>query len=311
MKLALQEAKRFEGATAPNPPVGAVALDEEGHVLATGAHECAGGLHAEVVVLQKLKSQQLLHRVQTLVVTLEPCNHEGKTPPCTEAIVQTPVKRVVIGVQDPNPKVQGRGVARLRQAGIEVIEGVLQKECAELIRSFQHWVETGFPWIVIKKAVNLEGLMIPPCGQKTFTQVHSLQFAHQLRRRADAILTGSGTVLADQPEFTVRLVNDHQNLKKRWLIVMDRRGRCPLNWLQAREAAGFQVRIEQDLQLAFEFLGRQGSLEVLVEAGPALLESIYKKNLWNQEFIISQSAAEGEKDGIQERLNYRLKQERH
>lgn len=303
MQLAIEEASRFLGATAPNPPVGAVILDVDGNVLSVGAHVGAGSPHAEVCALKKISGLQKPH---SLIVTLEPCNHFGKTPPCTEAILASGIRRVVIGALDPNPNVLGGGTRRLKLVGLEVVEGVLQKECEALIRPFSHWIRTGLPWVTLKRVFNREGSMIPPKGQKTFSSPDSLQLAHELRRRADALLTGSGTVLADLPEFTVRQVPDHSisgKQKKRVLMVVDRRGRVPADWIKDREAAGFTVCIEKDVKQALQFLGEKGCLEVLVEAGPALSGFILEQGIWNQEILIRQNAIEGEPDWVEERFN--------
>ena len=276
-QAAIQKAQQFVGATAPNPPVGAVAVDRHGRILSVQAHERAGTGHAEAKVIADLRERGLLAEVDTLFITLEPCNHHGRTPPCTEAILASAIRKVVYGVKDPNPRVAGQGALRLQAAGIDVSECAdpeLRKACEELIRPFAHWATTGLPWVVVKTALTADSSMIPPPGQKTFTSPESLRLAHELRRRADAILTGSGTVLADRPEFTVRLVPDHplvaSGLKKRRLVVMDRRGRTPAEWIRQAESRGFEVLIRTDLQDTLKELGKMGVLEVLVEAGPEL-----------------------------------------
>lgn len=287
MRKAIQSAGEFTGATSPNPPVGAVVLSPAGEVLSIAAHEKVGQAHAEVRAIQLCKEAGHWEQRHTLVVTLEPCNHHGKTPPCTQLILESGFQRVVIGAQDPNPRVQGGGGDFLKKAGTHVVQGVLKKECEELIRAFSKWVTTGMPWITVKTAWTLNGSMLPPPGQKTFTSDASLKLAHVLRKRADAILTGSGTVLADQPQFTVRLVPDHLE-KKRWLVVLDRRRRVPESWVKSAELKGFEVRSDLALSEALVFLGSRGCLEVLVEAGPALSAEILGKNLWDEHVMIRQ-----------------------
>lgn len=281
MELALAKAKLFLGATAPNPPVGAAGIDLDGNILAVHAHEKAGEAHAEVNVIRAFAASDILNELDTLVVTLEPCNHHGRTGPCTEAILAAGVKRVVFGTRDPNPKVAGGGAEKLRANGVEVIEGVLATECEELIRGFANVARTGLPWVTVKRALRHDGSMLPPAGRKTFTSPAGLRYAHELRRRADAIVTGSGTVLADNPLFNVRHVEDHAG-KRRKLVVLDRRGRVTEEWKLAAEARGFDIIQSADFRTALAELGRAGVLEVLVEAGPELSSAILESGLWNE-----------------------------
>jgi diaminohydroxyphosphoribosylaminopyrimidine deaminase / 5-amino-6-(5-phosphoribosylamino)uracil reductase len=299
MKLAVEKAKAYEGATAPNPPVGATGLDIHGEVLSVQAHEKAGTPHAEVKVIEDCKKRGMLDRLHTLVVTLEPCNHVGKTGPCTEAIIQSPVQRIFYGAKDPNPKVQGAGASMLVKAGLEVhTVPDSQKECEELIRPFAHWVVTGRPWITVKTAFDEKGSMIPPQGQKTFTSETSLVLAHQLRKKSDAILTGSGTIMADLPEFTVRKTPDHSE-KMRWLVYMDRRGRVTEDWINLSKTRGFKPYRGTDLEQAIEFLGSQGVVETLVEAGPTLVASILESGLWNEQVRITKSNSKNTADHVE------------
>ncbi|MGK5084739.1 bifunctional diaminohydroxyphosphoribosylaminopyrimidine deaminase/5-amino-6-(5-phosphoribosylamino)uracil reductase RibD [Bdellovibrionota bacterium FG-1] len=318
MEHALLKAREFIGATAPNPPVGAAATDQQGRLLSVQAHQQAGTGHAEAKVMDDLRQRGLMSQAHTLWVTLEPCNHLGRTPPCTEAILAFRanggrMQRVIYGAADPNPKVQGQGAARLKQAGLEVQlceDPALRAQCENLIQSFSHVMTTGIPWVTVKTAYRDSSMsfesMIPPIGQKTFTSAASLRFAHKLRKRSDAILTGSGTVLADSPEFTVRQVPDHEIVasgqKKRILMVLDRRGRIPLSsdsWFRDSQSRGFEVLIKTNLNSALEELGQRGCLEVLVEAGPTLSTAILAGNLWNQHVIITQ---EPQKNRIEDRI---------
>jgi len=294
LKLALKQAKTFCGATAPNPPVGAAGLNSAGQMIALAAHQKAGTTHAEAQVIKDCRKNGTLSQLDTLVITLEPCHHHGKTPPCTDAILRAAqeggLHRVYFGTQDPNPRVAGKGALRLKEAGLEVFD-LDDLECRQLIAPFSHWIQTGRPWIVLKSAFDAQGSMIPPPGQKTFSSYEALCFAHQLRRSSDAILTGSGTVLADQPEFTVRLCPDHPE-KKRWLVVLDRNHRTPKNWIEDREKAGFQIHLADDVDTALNFLGSQGVLQVLVEAGPVLNSTFLSRSLWNEHVIITPQGIE-------------------
>ncbi len=308
LKKALEIGRIYEGATSPNPPVGAAAMNREGKIISLQAHTQAGTPHAEAKVIQDLRDRGLLSEVHTLVITLEPCNHMGRTPPCTEVILSAQIPRVLYGTSDPNPKVAGRGAERLRDAGIEVAEceGPLNEDCIELIAAFSHWAKTGMPYVIVKTA-HRKGTsgqitpqsMVPPSGHKTFTSQTSLQFAHQLRKRADAILTGSGTVLTDLPQFTVRQVKDHELVKTgqkpRILVIFDRKKRVPESYLRAAQQRGFEVWIRTDIKDTLRELGQRGALTTLVEAGPELTQSILSSGFWNKHVVIT----EGNPDKIE------------
>jgi diaminohydroxyphosphoribosylaminopyrimidine deaminase / 5-amino-6-(5-phosphoribosylamino)uracil reductase len=297
MRLALNAAEKFVGATAPNPPVGCIALDSKGKVLLGAGHQGAGKPHAEATVLDLAAKLGRLAEIETLVVTLEPCNHFGKTPPCTQEILKhKQIKRIVLGVRDPNPRVEGGGMAALKKGGLEVIEGVMAAECSALIRSFGKWSSDGRPWVTLKAAFTHSGSMIPPKGQKTFTSPAALTFSHELRKRADALWTGSGTVLADQPEFTVRRVPDHPN-KKRWLVISDRRKRVDPAYLREAQDRGFVLAPNfSKLEEGLAFLGDKGVLEVLVEAGPTLYEAWLQSGLWDESVVIKQGTEGADED---------------
>ena len=283
MERAIGEASLYKGATSPNPPVGAVGLDEEGRFLSVAAHKRAGDMHAEIALLT---NPLLRKKIHTLLVTLEPCSHYGKTPPCVEAIVEAGVKRVVIGCLDPNPRVQGRGVAFLKKAGVEVETGVLERSCKELIQSFQKYISTGIPWVVVKRAFwGEKKTMIPPPNKKTFSSEKALRYAHERRKIADAIFTASGTVLADDPLFTVRHVKDWEK-KKRFLVLFDRRKRVPSAWCERAKSLGFELVTAMGVWEAMEFLGKKGVMEVLVEAGPSFSNFILEKEWWDEEIEI-------------------------
>ncbi len=299
---AIEAAEVHRGATAPNPPVGCVLLDARGHILAVGAHRRAGEPHAEAEALEVCRRAGTTRHIHTAVVTLEPCNHWGRTPPCAQAITRTPAEAVWIGARDPNPEVAGNGAGRLRAAGLDVhdlgtasrdsVAAGIAAACRGLIAPFAKRASTGRPWITVKQAIDAAGSMIPPPGRKTFTSPAALTFAHGLRKRADAVLTGSGTILADDPHFTVRHVADHPG-KRRSLAILDRRGRVPPGYRAEAEARGFLVRPETDLEAALDGLGRDGALEILVEAGPALTASVLDGGLWDEHVVIRQGGASG------------------
>jgi diaminohydroxyphosphoribosylaminopyrimidine deaminase / 5-amino-6-(5-phosphoribosylamino)uracil reductase len=305
-RLAVEAAEAAAGATAPNPPVGCVVLDARGEVLACAAHEKAGSAHAEAAAIAACRRAGDAGRIDTLVVTLEPCNHQGRTPPCVDAILATPARTVWIGARDPNPKVAGGGAARLASHGLTVrfLDALdhpetpaLARAARRLIAPFGKWSQTGRPWLALKQAIAADGGMIPPTGRKTFTSQASLVLAHRLRRRSDAIVTGSGCVLADEPAFTVRHVRDHPG-KRRLLAILDRRGRTPASYVKAAEARGFDVRVRGDLQGLLAELGDAGVLEALVEAGPTLLAAFLDQDLWDERVIIRQSPGAGGPDTV-------------
>jgi diaminohydroxyphosphoribosylaminopyrimidine deaminase/5-amino-6-(5-phosphoribosylamino)uracil reductase len=297
MKLALAEARVHEGATAPNPPVGCVLLDAEGQVLAIGAHERAGLAHAEAAAIAAARANGVADRIGTVVVTLEPCNHHGRTPPCTEVLLQTPARHLLIGAADPNPMVAGGGAERLRAAGLavsflqETHEPALHAALERLIAPFAKRITRGLPWLTVKQAINREGTMLPPPGQKTFTSQTSLRFAHELRRRADAIITGAGTILADDPHFTVRHVADFPG-KRRKLVLFDRGRHVPRTYIEAATARGFDCLLADDLQAVLGQLAESGVMEALVEAGPQLTSAILASPFWDEHVTITQGEGE-------------------
>jgi diaminohydroxyphosphoribosylaminopyrimidine deaminase / 5-amino-6-(5-phosphoribosylamino)uracil reductase len=286
-RAAIAAARMHVGATAPNPPVGCAVLDAAGRLLAVGAHARAGTPHAEVVALEACRAAGVLDAADTLVVTLEPCAHHGRTPPCVDAILGTAVRRVVIGAVDPNPNVLGGGMARLKAAGVECrllsdlgAEGQgLAGQCRALIAGFAMRNLHGRPFITVKQALDARGSMIPPRGRTTFTSDASLELAHRLRRQSDAILTGVGTILADRPQFTVRRVPDHPG-RRRLLAILDRQGRTPPEYI-AQASEHFEVLVFNDLDLALRDLAGRGVLNLLVEAGPTLTRVIGERGLWD------------------------------
>lgn len=310
VRLALGCAEAFVGATAPNPPVGCVVLDAAGQILACGAHARAGQAHAEAAALDACRRAGTFGRIHTLVVTLEPCNHSGRTPPCVDAILASPARTVWFGARDPNAEVLGGGAERLAAAGLEVggLDALPHPDAADLAQAtrrligpFRKWKRTGRPWLTVKQALDAGGGMVPPPGRKTFTSPDSLTLAHRLRRRADAIVTGSGCVLADNPAFTVRRVPDHFG-KRRTLAILDRRGRVPAAYVAAARDRGFKVLVRGDLPALLEELGETGVMEVLVEAGPTLLAAILGAGLWDEHVVIRRDAIPGRPDTVDVRL---------
>lgn len=309
---ALDLARAHEGATAPNPPVGCVLLDANGQELATGAHRRAGMPHAEADAINEARAAGLADKIDSVVVTLEPCNHHGRTPPCAEAILGTGARLVWIACRDPNPEVTGGGAERLRAAGLDVHflsdlhhhpeAAVLLGEANRLLAPFAKRSQAGLPFITIKQAISASGSMVPVAGRKTFTSAASLELAHRLRRRADAILTGSGTVLADNPLFTVRRVPDHSE-KQRMLVILDGRRRVTETYLDAARQRGFALHLADDVHHALEAIGAAGGMEVLVEAGPNLTTHLLTTGLWDEHVLIEQAANPDGTDRVTVRRN--------
>ncbi len=219
--LALAEAGRY-GAS-PNPMVGAVVLDQAGGVVGEGAHRRCGGPHAEIEALAAAGAKAC---GGTLVVTLEPCVHHGRTPPCVDAILAAAVRRVVIGCIDPNPAVAGRGIEALRAAGVEVIEEVEGAACRSRNSRFFHYMSTGLPYVTLKMGVTLDGKLAARGGRSRWiTSETSRREGYALREEYDALLVGVGTVLADDPRLVRHLgFNPNPHLRR---VVLDSRLRTP------------------------------------------------------------------------------------
>lgn len=202
MRIALEEARKGQGRTAPNPCVGAVVV-REGQIVGRGYHRRAGTPHAEVNALHDAGAQTA---GATLYVTLEPCNHTGRTPPCTQAILAAGIARVVVGMNDPNLTVAGGGSAFLASKGIEIVSGVLEAECTAINRPFAKHITTGLPWLTMKAGMSLDGRISygPGMGGR-ITGEASWLYTHRLRNTLDAILVGIGTALIDNPSLTTRL----------------------------------------------------------------------------------------------------------
>ena len=222
MDVALRLARRAEGETSPNPPVGAVIV-RDGRQVGWGYHRRAGQPHAEIEALRRAKGRA---RGATLYVTLEPCNHAGRTGPCCEAILAAGVARVVIGAADPNPITNGRGMARLRRSGIAIVTGVKAAEARQLIEPFRKAVTTGLPFVVAKAAQSLDGKIATHSGQSQWiTSAPARRAGHAWRSRADAILVGIETVLADDPWLSARAGRRRSGRPVK--IIVDSRLRTP------------------------------------------------------------------------------------
>ncbi len=227
MALALAQARLGVGLTSPNPPVGAVVV-RDGTLLGAGHHRQAGGPHAEVAALAQVRGAfpESLHGA-TIYVTLEPCSTQGRTPPCTGAILEAGLARVVYGAADPNPAHQGRAAALLRAAGVAVTAGVLERECDEVIRRFRKWITTGLPYIIAKAGQTLDGRLTRPPGEPQWiTSEAARAHGRQLRARVDAILVGAETVRRDNPRLTLREASQ-AGKSQPWRVILSRGGPLP------------------------------------------------------------------------------------
>lgn len=222
MQRALALARQAEGRTAPNPPVGAVIVKNE-KIVGEGFHPQAGAPHAEIFALRQAGKQAAGAEIY---VTLEPCSHFGKTPPCADALINAGIKTVFIGVTDPNPRVAGQGIERLKNAGINVYLGLLEQQCRHLIVAFSKHIRTGLPYTVYKTAMTLDGNTASISGDSQWISgVASRERVHQLRNRVDAIMVGIETVLHDDPQLNTRLSGVAARDPLR--IVVDSRLRMP------------------------------------------------------------------------------------
>ncbi|WP_378952166.1 bifunctional diaminohydroxyphosphoribosylaminopyrimidine deaminase/5-amino-6-(5-phosphoribosylamino)uracil reductase RibD [Pelosinus sp. sgz500959] len=223
MRQALVIAQYAIGRTSPNPMVGAVIV-RNGRVVGQGWHKKAGTPHAEINALQQAGE---LARDATMYVTLEPCSHHGRTGPCADAVIAAGIKKVIVAMNDPNPLVAGQGINKLREAGIEVIEGVLAAEAAKLNEIFIKWISTKLPFIALKSGMSLDGKIAAHTGHSQWiTGPKSRERVQQLRDCYDAILVGIGTVLADNPRLTTRLSYEGKNPIR---IIIDSMARTPLD----------------------------------------------------------------------------------
>ena len=298
MARALQWARRGEGLTRPNPPVGAVAV-KNGRIVGEGYHRRADGPHAEVVALAKAGKNA---RGCTLYITLEPCCTWGKTPPCTDMILSSGVKRVVVSARDPNPSHSGRGLTTLRRRGLRVTEGVCAEEGRDLIAPFTKWVGRRLPYVTLKLGMSVDGKIADRCRRSRWiTGPEARDKVHALRRRVDAVLVGGGTVRNDNPSLLPR--PDHG--RKPYRVVVSCHGRiprtaailtdgavgqtlvavskhCPANITNGLKKTGAEVmdlpavRQRLSLKALLRALAGRGCLHVLCEGGSELAESMIR-----------------------------------
>lgn len=264
MRLALRLAERGRGRTSPNPMVGAVIV-KRGKIRGTGYHKKAGLPHAEVYAIRK---SARLCKGATLYVTLEPCSHFGRTPPCTDAIIESGIKRVVIAAADPNPLNNGNGIKRLRKKGIQVRVGMLEDEARRLNEVFFKYIRTRFPFVTVKVAQSLDGKIATKRGDsKWISSISSRRYAHRLRSEHDAVLVGAKTFLIDKPKLTNRLYPPLIEKQPKKIILPSSKKRADLRKLMRR-------------------LGRAGITSVLIEGGGETIASALKAKIVDKVIFI-------------------------
>ena len=310
MKLALKEARKGVGRTSPNPAVGAVIV-KNGHIVGKGYHKRAGTPHAEIHALNAAGDQA---KNSTLYVTLEPCNHTGRTPPCTEAILKSGIRKVVVGMDDPNPGVAGGGCEFLSAHGLKVTSGVLKDACEKINRAFIKHITTGLPWVIIKAGISLDGRIAAHTGESGWiTNDLSRQEVHRIRNKTDAVMIGIGTALSDDPSLTTRLPvkKGHDPLR----VILDTHLRLypdakmlqqssnAETWVfcgtdpsepkaRALKAAGAQIKKvgltpegHVDIKDVLTELGHSGIISVLVEGGSRIHGALLRSGLADQAFF--------------------------
>lgn len=267
MQVALELAKRGQGYVEPNPMVGCVVV-RQGELIASGFHQRFGGPHAEVNALDRLDAQTVSE--STIYVTLEPCAHYGKTPPCVELLLKNPPARVVIAMEDPFEQVAGLGIGKLKQAGIDVTLGVLGDQARELNAPYLKRLSNRLPWVIAKWAMTLDGAIATSTGDsKWISNELSRQQVHRLRSRVDAILVGSSTVLADDPMLTARLGAGESVARKAIRVVLDRRFRIGSSSQLVRTARQTPVWVAVDQKVLRSMPQKRSEFE---ESGVEFLE---------------------------------------
>jgi diaminohydroxyphosphoribosylaminopyrimidine deaminase/5-amino-6-(5-phosphoribosylamino)uracil reductase len=322
MQMALDLAARGRGFTSPNPLVAAVVV-KDGAVVGQGYHQFAGGPHAEVYAIDAAGGQA---RGATLYVNLEPCNHTGRTPPCTQKIVEAGIRRVVVGMQDPNPAVTGGGADFLKQRGIEVTLGVCEEAAEALNEVFIKYIRTRRPFVIAKCAATLDGRIATRTGDsKWVTGEAARACVHELRHAVDAILVGVGTVAADDPRLTTRIAD--REVKDPVRVILDTHGRIPLSARVLHHASGADtivvtgpaaaadahrriagqgVRVIEaatrdgriDLPALMGELGGMGITSILIEGGSRVLASAFRAGVVDKACFFFAPLISGGDDGV-------------
>ena len=307
MLRCIQLAKNGLGTTYPNPLVGSVVVHNH-EIIGEGWHYKSGQPHAEVNAIASVSELSLLKEA-TIYVSLEPCSHFGKTPPCADLIIESGIKKVIVGSLDPNPKVAGRGIKRLMDAGYEVILGVLEEECNELNKRFFTFHQMKRPYIFLKWAQTVDGFIAPKNETRNetkpvwITNEYSRQYVHKIRAEEQAILVGTNTVLQDNPSLTVRDWGGENPIR----IVIDRNLRIPQDFSVFDTSAKTIIFNEKETktsenlefekidfseslpQQMCEALFRRNIQSVIIEGGAQTLQSFIDANLWDEAIVFNGS----------------------
>ncbi len=293
MQSALELAERGQGFVEPNPMVGCVLISgegtREGELLGEGFHRCFGQAHAEREAIADARQRGHADRLAgcTAVVTLEPCNHTGKTPPCTDALIEARVGRVVAAMEDPDPRVAGSGFSRLREAGIDVSVGVCEAEARRLNAPFIKRLERGLPWVIAKWAQTLDGKVATASGNsKWISNDASRRIVHELRARVDAVMVGVGTAIVDEPSLTARDVEVKRIARR---VIVDRSG--------TTKRGGFEVLDGNHLENELRRLSNQGVTNVLLEGGPTLMGAMFDAGLVDEAWVFVAPKVFGDTSG--------------
>ena len=288
MKRALEVAERGRGKVSPNPLVGCV-LVKDGKVIAEGWHDHLGGLHAEQMAIHDAEANGHSPNGAVAYVTLEPCNHCGRTPPCTEALMWAGIKEVVIAHKDPNPTVRGSGIQALEDAGITVNYGLLETQAASQMNPFLNWCENRRPLVCVKLAIDANGSVDDRSEQAgRFTSEGCLDKVHQLRRECDAILVGVDTVIRDDPSLTVRRVETSRQPLR---IVIDPNQRIPKSSKLLNDNFETLVMSEdfRSLPALLNLLGDKEIQRLMVEGGPTTISYFLDQGLVDEFYLVQSS----------------------
>ena len=287
MRRALELALRGRGRVEPNPMVGAVLL-RDGVILGEGHTQPFGGPHAEVQALADARQRGHDPAGATLVVTLEPCSHHGKTPPCADAVLDAGIARVVTAMVDPFPEVAGRGIERLRAAGVAVEVGLMEAQARRLNEPFLKRVATGLPWVIVKWAQTLDGKTATATGHSQWiSNQASRARVHQLRGRVDAVMVGVGTVIADDPQLTARLPDGQAPPRIARRVVVDRSGRMPADAKLLHDSGPPVTVLGGGLRDGLKQLADEGATNILVEGGATLVGALLQERLVDQLLVFT------------------------
>lgn len=326
MQLAIEQAEIAEGRTTPNPPVGAV-ITRDGYAVAKGYTHPPGGAHAEIDALHNWDGER--PEDCALYVTLEPCCTTGRTPPCTDALIASKIRRVYVGTLDPSPEASGKGIEILRQHGIEVHVGTLQPECDHLIKPFRKHIQEGLPFVGVKWAMTLDGRIATKSGDsKWISSEQSRDFVHQLRNRFDTIMVGTGTLIADDPRLTTRIQDGRDahriildtHLKgpasstvyhldsdaRTWVFTSEKAVKEKSDLVETLSGGGNIEFIPSplaadgyiDLQFALKEVESRGMNSILVEGGGSLIASLLEENLVDRIYTFIAPRIIGGKDAL-------------